>query len=280
MQPSRIASWIARQRSRWSAPGCVVLVAVVVARVDRREPAAVAVQDQTGQDSAARRLRPRLEVDEVTGREGRAPPGDEALRAARTRSAAARRSRAAGRRSGRGRPRRGSLGAREPVARPRRADPARRGGRRRPRPRSAPRIRWRVDLAIASKTPSSSAPAPAAATTRWRDGWISSIGWNPAASIVARNAGLGGGDLGIRRHHVDPLGREQLADRRPGAPPGPSARRRRRRPGPARAGCTRCRRRRPATTGQRQGPPARRRRRGTAAASPSRSRCSAHARDW
>ena len=53
VQPSRIASWIARQRSRWSAPGWSRPGRGVVARVDGREAAAVAVDDQPGERFAA-----------------------------------------------------------------------------------------------------------------------------------------------------------------------------------------------------------------------------------
>ena len=56
VQPSRMASWIARQRSRWSAPGWSVRRRRVVAGVDGRQPAAVAVQDQAGERLAPSRL--------------------------------------------------------------------------------------------------------------------------------------------------------------------------------------------------------------------------------
>ena len=63
-------------------------------------------------------------------------------------------------------------------------------------PLSAPRIRWRVDLAIPSKTAISSAAAPSGSATRCRDGWISSIGTKPAASMASRNAASAAGTSG------------------------------------------------------------------------------------
>ena len=56
-------------------PGSLVPVLGIVAGVDRREPITVAVEDQARDRRPADA--PRLEVDEVTGRERRAPPGDE-----------------------------------------------------------------------------------------------------------------------------------------------------------------------------------------------------------
>ena len=78
---------------------------VVVARVDGREAAAVAIQDEPGERLARRRIAgARLEVDEVAGGERRRPPGRRTTRAVRTRNGAAPRSRAAGRRSVEGDP--------------------------------------------------------------------------------------------------------------------------------------------------------------------------------
>ena len=42
-------------------------------------------------------------------------------------------------------------------------------------------MRWRVDLLRPAKTVSSSVPGTSGSESRWRDGWISGIGRNPAA---------------------------------------------------------------------------------------------------
>ena len=170
------------------------------------------------EDQARERLAPgiagaRLEVDEVARAEGRRPPGDERRRAARTRSGAARRSRGGGRRSGPGRPRRGSAGASEALPCPARIgagvvadDPdldAFLG---------ASRIRWRVDLAIASKTSSRRLRPPSGSEIRWRDGWISSIWLEPGGLDRAR---------GTRSRRRAPRGPPRR--RRSRRPPGGSA---------------------------------------------------------
>jgi hypothetical protein len=56
---------------------------------------------------------------------------------------------------------------------------------------SAWRIRCRVDFEMPSKMATSSAPA-SGSDIRWRDGWISSIGWKPAARSVCEYAGDAG----------------------------------------------------------------------------------------
>ena len=75
VQPSRIASWIARQRSRWSAPGWSSRAPAWSPEwtVDRRPPWRYRIRPASGAPPVA----PGLEVDEVAGRERRAPPGDE-----------------------------------------------------------------------------------------------------------------------------------------------------------------------------------------------------------
>ena len=78
-------------------------------------------------------------------------------------------------------------------------------------PRSADRIRCRVDLEIASNTAVSSAPAPSGRAIRWRDGWISSIGTKPAARIAIDVARLGRRDFGIGGDDVDAEGGEAFA---------------------------------------------------------------------
>ena len=171
-----------------------------------------------------RTRRPRLEVDEMAGGQGGQPPGDE----------------------GRSRPEREvtTLAGleEEAVEAVEGHRPAPRPGSTKPSPapsapiraswrtttspsRSAPRIRWRVDLAIASKTAVSSAgpsPVPVAArsgsVTRCRDGWISSIGRNPAARMAARKARVAGGHLRDRppprpRRHA-PGSRSRRSDAR------------------------------------------------------------------
>ena len=90
----------------------------------------------------------------MAGLERGAPPGDERRPRPERELAAARRSRAAGRRTGRGRRRPAPLGVVEPLPRPVRRRRARRSGRRRRRLARRSRIRWRVDLAIPSKTSS------------------------------------------------------------------------------------------------------------------------------
>ena len=129
-------------------PGCVVRVAAWSPEwtVERRPPCRYRIE--TGQRLAGGVAGARLEVDEVAGRERGAPPGDEPGRAGRTRSGAARRSRAGGRRSGRGRPRRARRARRTRPRRP--SGPSRASWRTTATPAfSAPRIRCRVDLAIA-----------------------------------------------------------------------------------------------------------------------------------
>ena len=116
-QPSRIASWIARQRSRWSAPGCSP--GWRRGRPSGRSRAARRGGRGSGRRAVAARRwppispparpAPGLEVDEVAGLERGAPPARRTPAAARTRTGAARRSRGAGRRSGR---------ARQPATRP------------------------------------------------------------------------------------------------------------------------------------------------------------------
>ena len=168
------------------------------------------------------------------GRGGRprGPPSTRrrTTRAARTRSGAARRSRAAGRRSGRGRPRPARAGARSPP--PTRLAASRASWRTTTTPsRSAPRIRCRVDFAIPLERGVLVGAAPSGSDIRWRDGWISSIGWKPA-----------------RRDRVAVAGSRPGPRRRP---------RRRRRRSPASASATATRRaaaaarRAPAATGPR-----------------------------
>ena len=185
-QPSRIASWMARQRSRWSAPGCV--------RPGRRRgrPSGRSRGGRRGgtgpgPPAASRRHRRRA----PRGRRGGRPRGPPAT-SRRTRPAAEREVaslpgreqqvvEAVERRLGRlGR------GRRTPPRHRRRPRRDRRGGRR----RSADALRgrgsaggstWRCGRTRAS----SSTPSASGSEIRWRDGWISSIGAKPAARIAA-----------------------------------------------------------------------------------------------
>ncbi len=74
-------------------------------------------------------------------------------------------------------------------------------------------MRWRVDLAIASKMAASSTPSSSGRVTRWRDGWISSIGRNPAARMDVPIARLAGRHLRIGRHDVHAVRGQGLAHR-------------------------------------------------------------------
>ena len=277
MQPSRIGQLDRAPAQEVERPGMRRSRRGMVARMDRREPTPVAIQDEPGQRIAAGPAGARLEIDEVTGGEGGAPPVDERRPAARTRSGAARRSRAAGRRSGRGPTRAARSGRTKPSPAP--SGPAgRRGGRRRRRRASAAAdpLAGRLGDAVEHGRPRRHR------AERQRD-------------PVARRL-----DLLDRRGSRRPRSRHGTASPTR-APPGP--RRRRRSPRPpahrrspiSRAASGRCvgaDRDRPARQvgaaaadtaaipASARGPGRRRRPRGTAASSRTRARCSAQARDW
>ena len=190
--PSRIASWMARQRSRWSAPGCVVLVSAWSPEwtVESRPPWRYRISPASGAPAAVPVAR--LEIDEVTGHEGRVPPADEA--SARPEREVApltglqeqvvepveRRGRGLARRDEAlpwpSRPGHRVMADDATSARLRAPDPLTRGLGDRLEDR-APRRR----------------PGTSGSEMRCRDGWISSIGRNPAASMVARNAASAAG---------------------------------------------------------------------------------------
>ena len=179
---------------------------VVVAGVDRRQAPAVAIQDQAGERLAPGIAGARLEVDEVAGAEGRRPPGDE-RRARPEREVAP----LPGLEQQVVEPVEGDLGGlgRGEEALPCPAGSARASWRTTPiSARSAPRIRWRVDLAIASKTAVSSASA----AERQRDPVARRLDLldrvEPGGLDRAAEPGLGVGDLGVRGDDVDPVGRE------------------------------------------------------------------------
>ena len=152
-RPSRIASWIARQRRRWSAPGMRRARASAWSpewTVDSRPPWRYRIEPAPA--VAPRVAGARLEVDEVTGARAAArhQPTNAVARPEREVAPLAR-SRAAGRRTGRGRRRAARPGG-EPSPAPSGAIRAswRTTATSSPRPR---RIRWRVDLAIAVERP-------------------------------------------------------------------------------------------------------------------------------
>ena len=193
-------------------PGASVRVVGVVARVDGRQPAAVAVEDRA-RPAARRRHRavPRLEVDEVAGREGRAPPADEAgARPEREVAPLAgleqqvvepveRRGRRLG--SGATKPSPGPVAAGRGVVADDRDLAV-------PRPGSAAGWTWRSPR----RPPPRRRRRRAAARPGGATAGSPRSGRNPAASIVARNAALRGGHLGVGRHDVDPLPGQRLAD--------------------------------------------------------------------
>ena len=279
--PSRPGPRGSRAGSRASGaggarPGWSRRAVGMVARVDGREPLAVAVQER-GPPAARRPAVARLEV----GRGGRPRCAARHQRDERL-----------------ARPERELpplAGLEQQVVEPVEGDRrSARGGATKPSPTppggsrpswrtttipsfSAFRIRCRVDFAIPSKAASSSTPA-SGSEIRWRDGWISSIGWKPAARSAIGVAAVRR-DLGVgwrRRRRRPPRG-----GRRSRASALGGRLRRRRRPRSGRAGCRRCQ---PPTTGHgrrsARTPEPVVDDRGGAAAQPLAARCAAQARDW
>ena len=203
---------MARQRSRWSAPGCVVRAAAWSPEwtVESRPPWRYRTSPASGSPAGAPGAR--LEVDEVPGREGRPPPADE--RGPRPEREVA-----------------PLAGLEQQVVEPVEGGLRRLAGRTNPSPTpsgptraswrttatpplSAPRIRWRVDLATPAKTAASSTPGaerqrhPVARRLDLLDRRRS----RPPRSR-RRNAVSEAGDLGVGGDHVHPLPGQRLGDR-------------------------------------------------------------------
>ena len=180
----------------------------VIARMDRREPAAVAVQDET-RDRVVAVAGRRLEKDEVTRGVGGRPPGDERLaRTERELPALARfeeqiveaveRGRSRG--DGRLEPLPCPVGPAADVVPPD-LQPVALG--------AADPLAGR--LGDAGKDGLLVRARPSRSETRWRDGWISSIGRKPAAVMTLRNAVTSAGTSGSAATTSEPAAASRSA---------------------------------------------------------------------